>query len=80
MFAGKLFPNLAIIRGNTLIWDYTFSVFSMFNLQEIGLHRLTHIMKGTVVILRNPGKKSFKPGVFSFILFFNYFYYSHLVW
>ncbi|XP_008479213.1 insulin-like peptide receptor [Diaphorina citri] len=52
---GKLFPNLAIIRGNTLIWDYTFSVFSMFNLQEIGLHRLTHIMKGTVVILRNPG-------------------------
>lgn len=52
---GSLFPNLAIIRGNNLISDYTFSVFSMFNLQVIGLHKLTHIMKGTVMILRNPG-------------------------
>lgn len=56
MFSGKLFPNLAIIRGNNLVWDYTFSVFSMPNLVEIGLPKLTHIMKGTVIILRNPGK------------------------
>ncbi|KAL1454903.1 hypothetical protein WDU94_009033 [Cyamophila willieti] len=52
---GKLFPNLAIIRGNALVWDYTFVVFSMPHLAEIGLPKLTHIMKGTVIILRNPG-------------------------
>lgn len=30
---GKLFPNLRVIRGNTLIHDFSFVVFEMMHLQ-----------------------------------------------
>lgn len=30
---GKLFPNLRIIRGNTLIHDFSFIIFEMLHLQ-----------------------------------------------
>lgn len=29
----KLFPNLRVIRGNALVWDYSFIVFEMQHLQ-----------------------------------------------
>lgn len=32
---GKLFPNLRIIRGNTLIHDFSFIIFEMMHLQVI---------------------------------------------
>nr|CAD7266169.1 unnamed protein product [Timema shepardi] len=51
---GKLFPNLAVIRGNTLLFNYAFISFEMIHLQEIGLHSLTDILRGGVRIEKNP--------------------------
>ncbi|KAG8180786.1 hypothetical protein JTE90_012965 [Oedothorax gibbosus] len=52
---GRLFPNLSVIRGNELFHNYAFVVFEMYHLQEIGLSRLTDIMRGSVRIEKNPG-------------------------
>nr|CAD7587723.1 unnamed protein product [Timema genevievae] len=51
---GKLFPNLAVIRGNTLFFNYAFISFEMIHLQEIGLQSLTDILRGGVRIEKNP--------------------------
>lgn len=50
----KLFPNLRIIRGNSLISDFSFIIFQMMDLQEIGLKSLTQIARGSVRIEQNP--------------------------
>ncbi|CAL7939518.1 unnamed protein product [Xylocopa violacea] len=50
----NLFPNLEVIRGNILLTDYSFMVYEMQNLQEIGLKKLTEISRGSVRIEKNP--------------------------
>ncbi|KAL5273262.1 InR family protein [Megaselia abdita] len=49
----KMFPNLRVIRGNDLFEGYALSVFDNENLEELGLHSLSAIMKGNVRIQRN---------------------------
>ncbi|KAF7989857.1 hypothetical protein HCN44_008531 [Aphidius gifuensis] len=51
---GHLFPNLTVIRGSTLFINYALVVFEMQNLQEIGLHSLTDVLKGSVRFEKNP--------------------------
>ncbi|XP_011300657.1 insulin-like receptor [Fopius arisanus] len=51
---GRLFPNLAVIRGNSLFIDYALVAFEMMHLQEIGLHSLTDILRGGVRFEKNP--------------------------
>lgn len=51
---GLLFPNLAVIRGNTLFQDYALVVYEMQQLQELGLWGLTAILRGSVRIEKNP--------------------------
>lgn len=49
----KIFPNLRVIRGNTLVTDNAFIVFEIFELQEIGLQNLRFIGRGFVRIEKN---------------------------
>ena len=51
---GRLFPNLAVIRGHTLFFNYALVIFEMRHLQEIGLSSLTHIIRGSVRVEKNP--------------------------
>lgn len=51
---GHLFPNLTVIRGSKLFINYALVVFEMQNLQEIGLHSLTDVLKGSVRFEKNP--------------------------
>lgn len=51
---GRLFPNLAVIRGNQLLQNYAVVVFEMESLEELGLSRLTDIQRGAVRIEKNP--------------------------
>ncbi|XP_055327050.1 insulin-like receptor [Sitodiplosis mosellana] len=51
---GKLFPNLRTIRGNVLIHDFSFVIFEMMHLEEIGLTSLLKIPRGAVRIEKNP--------------------------
>lgn len=53
---GRVFPNLEMIRGNRLFEDYALVVYEMFNLQELGLHSLTVVVRGAVRIEKNPCK------------------------
>ncbi|KAF4528838.1 hypothetical protein B566_EDAN014557 [Ephemera danica] len=50
----NLFPNLAVIRGHTLFFNYALVIYEMRHLQEIGLVSLTHILRGSVRIEKNP--------------------------
>ncbi|XP_046625788.1 insulin-like receptor [Neodiprion virginianus] len=50
----NLFPNLEVIRGQTLMTDYALMVYEMRNLQELGLRNLTEITRGGVIIENNP--------------------------
>ncbi|XP_011494410.1 PREDICTED: insulin-like peptide receptor [Ceratosolen solmsi marchali] len=50
---GHLFPNLTVIRGHQLFVNYALVAFEMTNLQEIGLHSLTDIMRGSVRFEKN---------------------------
>ncbi|RWS08270.1 insulin receptor-like protein [Dinothrombium tinctorium] len=50
---GKLFPNLAVIRGRQLFTDYALAIYDM-QLQQIGLSNLTTIARGSVRIESNP--------------------------
>lgn len=50
----RLFPNLAVIRGRTLLDNYALVVYEMLHLQEIGLTSLTDIVRGDVRIEKNP--------------------------
>ncbi|XP_012280342.1 insulin-like receptor [Orussus abietinus] len=51
---GHLFPNLAVIRGHSLFFNYALVVFEMMHLQEIGLYSLTDILRGSVRFEKNP--------------------------
>lgn len=49
-----MFPNLAVIRGQNLFFNYALVIFEMMNLQDIGLYSLTDITRGLVRIDKNP--------------------------
>ncbi|XP_024129446.1 insulin receptor a [Oryzias melastigma] len=49
-----LFPNLTVIRGNNLFFNYALVVFEMLQLREVGLHSLMNITRGAVRIEKNP--------------------------
>ncbi|CAN9503462.1 unnamed protein product [Ophioblennius macclurei] len=49
-----LFPNLTVIRGTNLFFNYALVVFEMLHLREIGLHSLMNITRGAVRIEKNP--------------------------
>uniref|UniRef100_A0AAY4BH53 Tyrosine-protein kinase receptor n=1 Tax=Denticeps clupeoides TaxID=299321 RepID=A0AAY4BH53_9TELE len=49
-----LFPNLTVIRGNNLFFNYALVLFEMLQLKEIGLHSLMNITRGSVRIEKNP--------------------------
>lgn len=51
---GQLFPNLAVIRGHSLFINYALVAFEVMQLQEIGLHSLTDILRGSVRFEKNP--------------------------
>lgn len=51
---GRLFPNLTVIRGHSLFINYALVAFEMMSLQEIGLHSLTTIIRGSVRFEKNP--------------------------
>jgi Receptor L domain len=49
------FPfRLAVIRGHKLIQNYALAIYQMKNMETVGLHSLTHILKGGVRIEKNP--------------------------
>uniref|UniRef100_A0A672ZAB1 Tyrosine-protein kinase receptor n=1 Tax=Sphaeramia orbicularis TaxID=375764 RepID=A0A672ZAB1_9TELE len=48
-----LFPNLTVIRGNNLFFNYALVLFEMVQLREIGLHSLMNITRGAVRIEKN---------------------------
>ncbi|KFD68362.1 hypothetical protein M514_07346 [Trichuris suis] len=50
---GTIFPNLRIIRGNSLVYNYALVLFQNPHLREIGLSNLTEISKGGVRIFNN---------------------------
>lgn len=49
-----LFPNLTVIRGNNLFFNYALVIFEMLQLKEIGLHSLMNITRGAVRLEKNP--------------------------
>ncbi|XP_017878213.1 insulin-like receptor [Ceratina calcarata] len=51
---GRLFPNLTVIRGQSLLLNYALVAFEMMDLQEIGLHNLISITRGAVRFEKNP--------------------------
>lgn len=51
---GRLFPNLAVIRGNELFLDYALVIYEVFHLEEIGLNSLLYIGRGAVRFEKNP--------------------------
>lgn len=51
---GPVFPNLSVIRGNTLFGNYALVVYEMQHLVELGLSRLTAIRRGSVRMEKNP--------------------------
>uniref|UniRef100_A0A8C3RX14 Tyrosine-protein kinase receptor n=1 Tax=Chelydra serpentina TaxID=8475 RepID=A0A8C3RX14_CHESE len=48
-----LFPNLSVIRGTSLFFNYALVIFEMPHLRDIGLHSLTDVLRGSVRIERN---------------------------
>ncbi|XP_071399437.1 insulin receptor b [Centroberyx affinis] len=50
----ELFPNLTVIRGNNLFFNYALVLFEMLQLKEVGLHSLMNITRGAVRIEKNP--------------------------
>ncbi|KAG5848045.1 hypothetical protein ANANG_G00132670 [Anguilla anguilla] len=49
-----LFPNLSVIRGNNLFFNYALVMFEVLQLKELGLASLTNITRGSVRIEKNP--------------------------
>ncbi|TSL68186.1 Insulin-like growth factor 1 receptor [Bagarius yarrelli] len=49
-----LFPNLSVIRGRNLFYNYALVIFEMNNLKDIGLYRLRNITRGAIRIEKNP--------------------------
>lgn len=50
----RLFPNLAVIRGNELVENYALIIYEMMHLQRINLPNLTDILRGSVRFESNP--------------------------
>ncbi|XP_025076692.1 putative molluscan insulin-related peptide(s) receptor [Pomacea canaliculata] len=48
-----LFPNLTVIRGQDLFYNYALVAYEMPDLEEIGLISLTTIMRGAVRLTKN---------------------------
>ncbi|XP_029430824.1 insulin-like growth factor 1 receptor isoform X2 [Rhinatrema bivittatum] len=48
-----LFPNLTVIRGRNLFYNYALVIFEMTELKEIGLHNLRNITRGAIRIEKN---------------------------
>jgi hypothetical protein len=51
---GRLFPNLAVIRGHKLFSDYALVVFDNASLLKLELKNLTSIERGAVRVEKNP--------------------------
>ncbi|XP_029004833.1 insulin receptor b [Betta splendens] len=51
---GNLFPNLTVIRGNNLFFNYALVIFETLQMKEVGLHSLMNITRGAVRIEKNP--------------------------
>lgn len=49
-----LFPNLTVIRGNNLFFNYALVMFEMLQLKEIGLYSLMNVTRGAVRLEKNP--------------------------
>ncbi|KAM3870609.1 insulin-like growth factor 1a receptor [Diretmus argenteus] len=49
-----LFPNLSVIRGRNLFYNYALVVFEMTSLKDIGLYNLRNITRGAIRIEKNP--------------------------
>lgn len=50
---GKVFPNLAVIRGRELFKAYSLIIYESEHLEDIGLHNLQTIERGHVRIEKN---------------------------
>ncbi|XP_073328728.1 insulin-like growth factor 1a receptor [Pagrus major] len=49
-----LFPNLSVIRGRNLFYDYALVIYEMTSLKDIGLYNLRNITRGAMRIEKNP--------------------------
>ncbi|XP_043101237.1 insulin-like growth factor 1b receptor isoform X2 [Puntigrus tetrazona] len=49
-----LFPNLAVIRGRNLFYNYALVIFELTSLKDIGLYNLRNITRGAIRIEKNP--------------------------
>ncbi|KAI5098214.1 insulin-like growth factor 1 receptor precursor [Silurus meridionalis] len=49
-----LFPNLSVIRGRNLFYNYALVIFEMISLKDIGLYNLRNITRGSIRIEKNP--------------------------
>uniref|UniRef100_A0A671P8L0 Insulin-like growth factor 1 receptor n=1 Tax=Sinocyclocheilus anshuiensis TaxID=1608454 RepID=A0A671P8L0_9TELE len=49
-----LFPNLNVIQGRKLFYNYALVIFEMTSLKDIGLYNLRNITRGAIRIEKNP--------------------------
>ncbi|KAL1271833.1 hypothetical protein QQF64_030849 [Cirrhinus molitorella] len=49
-----LFPNLAVIQGRSLFYNYALVIFELTSLKDIGLYNLRNITRGAIRIEKNP--------------------------
>ncbi|XP_068595366.1 insulin-like growth factor 1a receptor [Brachionichthys hirsutus] len=49
-----LFPNLSVIRGRILFYNYALVIYEMTGLKDIGLYNLRNITRGAVRFEKNP--------------------------
>nr|XP_046250354.1 insulin-like growth factor 1a receptor [Scatophagus argus] len=49
-----LFPNLSVIRGRNLFYNYALVIYEMNSLKDIGLYNLRNITRGAMRIEKNP--------------------------
>ena len=50
----RIFPNLAVIRGRKLFYNYALVAYEMPDLEELGLDSLTNIQRGAIRLEKNP--------------------------
>lgn len=48
-----LFPNLSVIRGRNLFYNYALVIYEMTSLKDIGLYNLRNITRGAVRVAKN---------------------------
>lgn len=48
-----LFPNLTVIRGRNLFYNYALVIYEMTNLKDIGLYNLRNITRGAIRVEKN---------------------------